>query len=49
MHVPCVSSVYMLQALHLDVSKVDWVLHMRYAWEAGGVASDPHVGPAWRG
>jgi len=29
----------MLQVLYLDVSKVDPVLHIRYAWEAGGGAS----------
>jgi hypothetical protein len=34
-HVSSVSSIFrrMLQLLHLDVSKVDRVLHMRYAWK----------------
>jgi hypothetical protein len=33
-----VSSVFihMLQALYLDVSKIDRMLHMGYAWKAGG-------------
>ena len=30
----------MLQLLHLDVSKVDRVLHMGWAWEAAGGADD---------
>jgi len=43
----------MLQVLHLDVSKIDPVLHIRYVWEAGGGVSavratlgrcGPHVG-----
>ena len=33
----------MFQVLLLDVSKVDWVLHMRCAWEAAGA----RAGPAW--
>jgi hypothetical protein len=36
-------SFFMLQVLYLDVLKVDWLLHMRYEWEAGGGASSPHV------
>ena len=37
----------MLQLLHLDVSKVDRVLHMGYAWEATSGADDVRggVGP----
>jgi hypothetical protein len=34
----------MLQVLHRDVSKVDRVLHMGCAWEAGGGASGPRAG-----
>jgi hypothetical protein len=34
----------MLQVLHPNVSKVDRVLHMGCAWEAGGGMSGPHVG-----
>ena len=30
----------MLQLLHLDVTKVERVLHMGYAWEAAGGAGD---------
>jgi len=30
----------MLQLLYLDVSKVDRVLHMKFAWEAAGGAGD---------
>ena len=30
----------MLQLLHLDVSKLDRVLHMEYAWEAAGGTDD---------
>jgi hypothetical protein len=45
----------MLQVLHLDVSKVDRVLHIGYAWEARGGARGPRtqsgsagdVGPVW--
>jgi hypothetical protein len=35
-HVSNISSISfcMLQVLHLDVSKVDQMLHMGYAWEA---------------
>jgi hypothetical protein len=28
----------MLQVLHLDVSKINWMLHMECVWEAGGDA-----------
>jgi hypothetical protein len=36
-HVSTVSSVFfcMWQLLHLDVFKIDQVLHMGYVWEAG--------------
>jgi hypothetical protein len=34
----------MLQVLHLDVLKVDQILHMECAWEAGGGASGPCTG-----
>ena len=46
MHVLSVSSVFkrMLQVFFLDVSKVDRVLHMECAWEAGGGTSGPHAG-----
>jgi hypothetical protein len=37
----------MLQVLHLDVSKVDRVLHMRCAWKAGGGTSGPRAGDVW--
>jgi hypothetical protein len=38
MLVSSVSSIFfcMLQLLHMDVSKVDQVLHMGFAWEAAG-------------
>jgi hypothetical protein len=36
---------YMLQLLHLDVSKVDQMLHMRCAWEAAGAWMT--FGAAW--
>jgi hypothetical protein len=32
-----------LQVLHLDVLKVDRVLHMRCTWEAGGSTSGPRA------
>jgi hypothetical protein len=35
----------MLQLLHLNVSKIDWVLHMGCVWEAAGDADD--VRAAW--
>jgi hypothetical protein len=37
--------------LHLNVSKVDRVLHMRYVWEAAGGANDVRdgVGNVWGG
>jgi hypothetical protein len=40
-----VSSVffYMLQVLHLNVSKLDHVLHMEYAWEARGARAVPRA------
>jgi hypothetical protein len=43
----------MLQVLHLDVSKVDWVLHLGCVWEARGAASSPRArsgdtSPTWR-
>jgi hypothetical protein len=40
-----ISSVFfcMLQLLHLDVSKVDWVLHMGCAWEVADDA-DKYLG-----
>ena len=40
--VSSVSSIFfcMFQLLHLDVIKVEWVLHMGYAWEATGGAGD---------
>jgi hypothetical protein len=44
------SSVFfcMLQLLHLDVSKIDWVLHMGCAWEAaGGAAMRAMFGVVW--
>jgi hypothetical protein len=46
MYVSSVSfvSFCMLQLLHLNVSKVDRVLRMECAWEAGGGASSPHMG-----
>jgi len=31
---------YILQLLHLDVLKVDWVLHMGCVWEAAGGADE---------
>jgi hypothetical protein len=34
-------SFYTLQVLHLDISKVDRVLHMRCMWETGGGVSFP--------
>jgi hypothetical protein len=34
----------MLQLLHLDVLKVDRVLHMGYAWEVAGGANDVRGG-----
>jgi hypothetical protein len=45
-HISSVSfvSFYMLQVLHLDVLKVDQILHMECAWEAGGGASGPCTG-----
>jgi hypothetical protein len=54
-HVSSVSFVfkYMLQALHLDVSKVDQILYTRCTWEPGGGASVRRgrcwggAGPAW--
>jgi hypothetical protein len=40
-----VSSAFcMLQVLYVNVSKVDRVLRMGYAWEAGGDASSPRAG-----
>jgi hypothetical protein len=33
-------SFFMLQLLHLDVSKVDRVLNMKYVWEAAGGADN---------
>jgi hypothetical protein len=44
-HVSSVLSVFfcMLQVLYLNVLKVDWLLHMRYVWEAGKGASSPHA------
>ena len=48
MHISSVSSVFcLLQVLYLNVSKVDRVLHMGYAWEAGEGASGPRVGDVW--
>jgi hypothetical protein len=43
-HVSSVSSFFrrILQVLHLDILKVDQMLHMRCAWEARGGASGPH-------
>ena len=40
-HVSSISSIFrrMLQVLHLNVSKVDRVLHMGCAWEAAGGAA----------
>jgi hypothetical protein len=38
----------MLQLLHLDVSKVDRVLHMRIMWEAAGGAGDVRGGASPR-
>jgi hypothetical protein len=35
---------YVLQVLHLDILKVNWMLHIGYAWEAGGGASGPRAG-----
>ena len=53
-HVPNVSSIFrrILQVLHLDISKLDRVLHMGCVWKAGGAMSGPRVqpggpGPAW--
>jgi hypothetical protein len=45
MHVSSVLSVFfcMSQVLYLDVSKVDQVLHIGCAWEAGGGVSDPRA------
>jgi hypothetical protein len=42
MLVSSVSSVFfcMLQLLHLNISKVDQVLHMGCAWKAVGAADD---------
>jgi hypothetical protein len=41
-----VSSIffYTLQVLHLDIFKVDRVLHMRCAWKTGGGVSGPCLG-----
>jgi hypothetical protein len=48
----------MLQVLHLDILKLDRVLHMGCAWEAGVGVSSPRAGhfqaapapaPAWTG
>jgi hypothetical protein len=36
----CFICFFMLQLLHLDVSKVDRVLHMGCTWEAAGGADD---------
>ena len=50
MHVSSVLSVFrrMLQVLHLDVSKVNRVLHTGCAWEAGGGTSGPRgAAPTW--
>jgi hypothetical protein len=47
MHVSSVSSVFFcifLQVLHLDILKVNRMLHIGYAWEAGGGASGTHAG-----
>jgi hypothetical protein len=33
--------LHILQVLHLNISKVDRVLHMGRAWEAGGDARGP--------
>jgi hypothetical protein len=46
-HVSNVSSIFrcMLQVLHLDVSKLDRVLHMGHAWEVGEAASGLRVQP----
>jgi hypothetical protein len=46
MLVSSVSSVFfcMLQLLHLDVSKIEYMLHMGYVWEAAGGASDVRGG-----
>jgi hypothetical protein len=50
-YVSSVSSIFrhMLQVLHLDVSKLDQVLHMGYAWEVGEAASGPRVQPGSAG
>ena len=48
-HVSSVSSVFFLYCkyLHLDVSKIDRVLHMRCTWEVGqGVGPHVSVGDA---
>ena len=37
-------SFFMLQLLHLDVSKVDRVLHMRCAWQAADGVDDVQCG-----
>ena len=39
---------FMLQVLHLDIAKIDRMLHVRCAWKAGGGTSSPHAG-MWRG
>jgi hypothetical protein len=41
MYVSNVSSVYFVCCTRLDVSKVDRVLHMGCAWEAGGLRAVP--------
>jgi hypothetical protein len=38
------SSFYMLQLLHVDVSNVDRVLHMGCAWEAASDVDDVRGG-----
>jgi 4-alpha-glucanotransferase len=32
--------LFLLQLLHLDILKIDQVLHMSYAWEVSGGESD---------
>jgi hypothetical protein len=40
-------SFFMFQVLLLDISKVDWVLHMRCVWEAAGARAVPARCTAW--